>query len=190
VDFILTYVGYLYGFFRALDFKLCWLWMKITGHGRKSYMAILTTAVYLFMIWVDIMFTSSDWIWMVDIAFAPLYFWFYYKYARWLRNPAEGLSTVKLNNVYYDTREIAAFTFILIFCTIVTILSVGLVFTSPVHFMFNNLARILLVFYFCVKSQSGPPQPNNTFWQQAKSKLKSLLETQRAPQLVPLPVRI
>lgn len=173
-----------------LDHKICWFWMKVTGHGRRSYMAILSIIVWAAMVATDLIIARADWVWIFDLCIAPLFMWYYFKYSRWLRSPEEGLSTIKISTVYYDIRGVSSYMFLTGFILITSTIFIGTVFFAPLQFFLTTICKFLFIFYFCVKSQSGPPQPDNTFWQQAKSKLKSLLDNNRVPQLVPLPVRI
>jgi len=180
-------ITYFYVPTHFIDHKICHFWMRLTGHGRRSYFVALCTALIL-KNFVYNYFIKDYLISGFTIFLIGIYAFVCYLYSKWLRNPAIGLDTIEMKKVYYRIPMVRAYVFITCFHLALLLLLIPLVFSSPALLGANLIAMIIVNTIWCAYSQSGPPQPDNTFWQQAKSKIRSVLESNRKPVFTPIPV--
>lgn len=173
--------------FIDIDHALCKFYMRLTGLGRKSYVCIIY-CVLLVGILARTAIARDSIIYLILII--PLISWFLVMYLNWLKNPAEGLSTVKLDGheIYYELRAVTFFCIVTLYKLFIFIILLGLWFSDWNYALYFYGLELLLQFFYAVRTNSGPPKPNNTFWQQAKSKVKSIIEANRRPVLIPIPL--
>lgn len=189
-DNIVSLISRVYTFCYGLDNRCCTFWMKLTGHGRKSFLAFIIAIIYAWDF-------SSLWYihpdsWKINLFFSllilPLFLLQYHQYCKWLDDPGIGLDSVKVHNRYFNVGKVNSFIIVTALFACISIITIALIFVSPTIYMSDMMWKFLVITYFSSLSHSGPPQPDNTFWQHAKSKCKQLLENNRRPILQPLPV--
>jgi hypothetical protein len=176
-----------------LDWKLCNFYMKLTGKSRSSYFDVLGFSIlaslglfYILMPDRGIIFPTLIIGMWTFIVVSDRFF-----YNKWLRNPSVGLRTVKIDSVYWNYAVYFSCVLWICFQIFFGIINITSMILSRENLLADVLYNIWLLsvsLQAVAKFTSGPPQPDNTFWQKAKSKIQAFSKGLKTPRLSPIPV--
>lgn len=180
--FVLT----VYSLFLKMERLLCLGWMKVTGLGRRSFICVLGGVALLPNLLQTAITGKHISSTLIGVA---LITYFVITYLHWLRSPESGLDTVKMAEIgdfYLNLKAVIFFYIMTLLDVICVALMSVLIFYDPIAFGMGIAMLFLRHIFYAARTNSGPPKPNNTVWAAAKSKVKSLIEANRRPVLIPI----